>query len=259
MKREAWVEQYNRAIPLGIVISLLLATFIEGSYRYWDQPFSLTSWIQTAFICCTVWAVLFSILMRERFRPTKVLLSWTFGLAAAASLIVYFHSKGGLEEYYLERQTVATPNDPDAWLKLAWHYHEQADKLAELPGDDENRPPDPTPSYRMAVRCLDKAIKLGADGFEVKGERAQLALALGDTEEAVAFGREALHFLPPTRAGSEEAAEVKWLREMIARNEGSIDAVKARKEYVSKERQRRLDNLPGALKWVFVIIQIASS
>ena len=136
---------------------------------------------------------------------------------------------------------------------LAWHYKDQGDTLAADPGDDDHGPPDPKPFYEEALDCINRAIELGATGFEVHFSRAQLADAVGNTQAAISFAQEALRFAPPDSRPDEEN-RVNWLREMTARN---IDALTTLQEEEQRERERRRvrdrrrQRLPQIVRWVF--------
>ena len=142
------------------------------------------------------------------------------------------------------------PEDPTAWLELGRHYSDEGDKLADYPGDDDHAAPDPTPSYSEALECLNQAVSLGADGFEVQANRAQLADAIGEEQDAVSFGRQALN-LAPAPSDSSYEKDVKWLREMISRNAAAPTQSQRKSARIRQVRDERLERLPGILRFWF--------
>src|SRR5207302_2633360 len=120
-------------------------------------------------------------------------------------------------------------------------------------GDENHAPPDPKPYYKDALDCMNRAVELGAAGFEVTFSRAQLADALGDTRTATAFAQEALK-LAPGESTPEGKDQVTWLNDMMARNIKALPALleeEQREQERQRVRDRRLQRLPGIVRWVF--------
>jgi hypothetical protein len=137
-------------------------------------------------------------------------------------------------------------------VDLARHYEYQGDVMADDPGDEDHRRPDPTPSYEEGLDSINRAVELGANGFAVLSSRAKLADALGQQQAAISFGQEALR-LPPLDA-TVEGEERAWLQEMVARNSSALPTPHEEKQRDEKRRRiraRRRQNLPLIVHWVF--------
>jgi tetratricopeptide (TPR) repeat protein len=244
------LRRYRSAMFIGMAACLLVATFVDGSYRFWDQPFEVRHWATLVFVAASAWAALFCVLVRdkgmERGKPRSVL-KWTVGFAIGITLFAYWGASGQKTEYFLRKKVMQVPKDPNAWLELGWHYSDEGNKLADDPGDETHAAPDPTPLYSEALECLNQAVSLGAGGYEVQMARAQLADAIGEKQDAVSFGREALNLAPaPSDSSSEE--EMKWLREMISRNAA---APRRKNDRIRQVRDERRQRLPGILRFWF--------
>jgi hypothetical protein len=256
-KHSYWLKFYRPVVFTGVASSLALATFVDGSYRFWDRHFEITQWAKFAIVASSAWAALFCSLVHDRLmepgRPRTVL-KWTAGLAVGIGLLAYWHANGQREEYFLRKSVIEHPNDAGAWLELARHYSYEGDNLAADSGDEEHSAPDPTPLYREALDCLNQAVSLGAGGFKVHLARAQLADEIGEQQAAVAFGREALNLAPASSDSSADRDEddVKWLRDMIARNAAAPPEIpiEDNKKHVRDQRRQRI---PGLLRWVFEV------
>lgn len=181
-------------------------------------------------------------------------MKWTVGLALAFGLLAYWDASGHREAYFLRKSVVEHPRDASAWLELAHYYSYEGDKLAADSGDEDHAAPDPTPSYREALVCLDQVISLGTRGFDVYLARAQLADKLGEHQEAVSSGREALNLALVSIGSSSdrEEDEVKWLQDMVSRNaaEPPKNPLEGQRKRVRDQRRERL---PGVVRWVFEV------
>jgi len=252
-----WLRRCRTALVTGLLASLVLATFVEGSDRFWDGPFDIRNWTKLFLLSISAWATLFCGLVRDRANDPAALrraVTWTLVLAIGFGLLAFWSTSGQKAEYLLHRNVVEHPKDAGVWLDLASHYHDEGDRLAAEPGDEDHSPPDPTPSYKRALQYLNRAVSLGAGGFDVNFERAQLANEVGEREEAISFGKLALGQVPPSiDASSPEMPDrVQWLRGMIARNSAALPAMQ---EHQSVRRQRR-ESLPQSVRWVFDLIQV---
>ena len=56
LKRSSWLKRYRSVVITGLVASLALATFVDGSYRFWDRPFEIVSWTKLVLISASAWA-----------------------------------------------------------------------------------------------------------------------------------------------------------------------------------------------------------
>ncbi len=257
-KRSSWLHHYRSVILTGLMAILVLATFVDGSYRFWDRPFAITAWVKIVLISAAAWATLFCGLVRNKaMQPgtPHAVVKWTIGLTIGIGLLVLWGA-GSKAEYLLHKNFVEHPKDANAWLRLAAHYHEEAERLEATSGDEDNAPPDPMPSYRAALNCLNKAADLGAGSFEVHCARAQLAEMLGERRDAVTFGRQALSLAPVSRDASAEENEksVKWLNEMLARNASVESDSQSDENSPERVRGHRRDALPGIVRWVFRLL-----
>lgn len=252
-KGSPWLKRYRSAMFIGVAACLLVATFVDGSYRFWDRSFEVKHWATLVFVAASAWAALFCHLVRDEVmeggKPRSVL-KWTVGFAMGITLVAYWGANGRAAEYFLRKKVMQAPKDPNAWLELGWHYSDEGDKLAADPGDDDHPAPDPTPSYSEALECLNQAVSLGAGGFEVQASRAQLADAIGEKQDAVSFGRQALNLAPsPSDSSSEE--DVKWLREMISRNAAAPSESQRKSDRIQQVRDERRERVPGILRFWF--------
>jgi hypothetical protein len=94
--------------------------------------------------------------------------------------------------------------------------------LASDPGDEDHSPPDPKPYYEEALASLNKAVELGATGFNMDSRRA------GET--------------------------VKSLNEIVARN--SVQAEDEEKENrVRQVHEARIGRLPFFVRWPFTLLR----
>jgi tetratricopeptide (TPR) repeat protein len=252
-KHSYWLKRYRPVVFAGAAASVALATFVDGSYRFWDRPFEIYQWAKFVFVAGSAWAALFCHLVRDKLmdgdRPRKVL-KWTAGLVVGIGLLAYWNANGQREEYFLRKNVIEHPKDASGWLDLARHYTYEGDKLAADSGDEDHSAPDPTPAYRQAVDCLNQAMSLGANGFKVYMARAQLADELGEQHEAASFGRQALNLAPASPGSSTD--EVKWLQDMIARN-AAASPKSTLEDNVTRVRSQRRDRLPGLVRWVFEV------
>jgi tetratricopeptide (TPR) repeat protein len=257
-EQSVWLRRYRPMMLTGIITVLILATFIDGSYRFWDRPFHLVAWGKLVFIGASAWAALFCYIARDEvLQPAtpRRILKWTVGLTIGIGVFVFWQTGVQRTEYFLHKTVIEHPNDEKAWLDLGAFYSDEGDRLANEADDvDEegrhNSPPDPTPYYNEALNCLDRAVKLGATGFRVYYALAYVADAVGKEEAAVAYGQEGLRFASFNTSGAEEDDAVKWLHEMIARNTQVTQQNRQwdREQLVRKSRQK---NLPRIVRWVF--------
>lgn len=248
----AWLYWYRPAMLIGVIAVLTLATFVNGSRRFWDRPFDLVAWGTLVFIGASAWAALFCHLARNKTLgpgTPRVIVKWTLGLMIGIGAFVHWQSGSEREEYFLHKNTTEHPNDQNAWLDLAGYYNREGDRLADDPGDEEHGAPDPGPSYSEALRCFNRAVQLGASGFDVNFERATLADWLGEKQEAVVYAKEALAEAPPV---SDDDA-VKSLREVIARNAASQTELEQEADRKRLVHLSRRENLSAAVKWVFEV------
>ena len=257
-KQSLWLQRYCPIILTGIITVLTLATFVDGSYRFWDRPFGLVAWGKLVFIGASAWAALFCHLARDKvLQPAtpRRILKWTLGLTIGIGVFVYWQAGGQRTEYFLNKSVIEHPNDEKAWLDLAWYYSDEGDRLANDPGDDEHSPPDPSPYYNKALSCFDRAVKLGAAGFDVNYERAVLADAVGKEQAAVEYGQEALRFASSNTSTTDDDDAVKWLHKMIARNAIAPIEVEHEEDRKRLVRESRQDYLPGIVRWVFEVLE----
>jgi len=61
-KDSHWLRSYRPVLFTGLVASLALATFADGSSRFWDRPFEITRWAEFVIVTGSAWAALFVIL-----------------------------------------------------------------------------------------------------------------------------------------------------------------------------------------------------
>ena len=183
----------------------------------------------------------------------RLVMKWTVGLTVSLGLAALWSANGQRAEYFLRKRVMEHPQDSGAWIQLAWHYKDEGDDMEGDSGDEDHAPQDPTMSYREALECLNRAVSLGADGFNVQFARAELADALGQKQDAASFGRKALDLalnsadISPT----ERDDQIKRLREMAARNVSSGPQKDAPENTRVKVRNRRRDGLPSILRWPF--------
>jgi len=147
---------------------------------------------------------------------------------------------------------VQHPNDPAAWVQLAQHYEYEGDLVADDPGDEDHRPGDPTSWYEEALDSFNRAIELGARGFDVHFSRAELADAIGQNRDAVIFAQETLR-LAPGNPTPREADQVKSLHEIFSRNVNDLPTFQEqeKREQEHKIRDRRWNHLPRTVRRFF--------
>jgi len=177
-----WLKRYRSPLFVGMASVLLLATFVDGSWRFWDRPFEVYGWVRLVLVGVAAWAALFCRLVRDKVEwretPLRVVV-WTVGAALIVGVLVYWQFAHDRPGYLLRKHVVERPQDVGAWLDLASHYKSEGDTIAGDLGDEDHSPGDPTPYYSEALECMNRAVKLGAAGFEVQLSRAQLADAVG--------------------------------------------------------------------------------
>ena len=49
-KGSPWLRRYRSAMFVGMAACLLVATFVDGSYRFWDRPFEVRHWATLVFV-----------------------------------------------------------------------------------------------------------------------------------------------------------------------------------------------------------------
>jgi hypothetical protein len=242
----------------GAVAIATLATFMEGSRRFWDRPFDVLEWMTLALVAASAWAGLVCHLLRNKVTLVETpgrMVTWTVSLAVLAGLFAYWQFAGDKPEYLLRKTVIQRPTDSNAWLDLARHYRYERDSLAADLGDEDHSPPDPTASYQEALDCFNHAVHLGATGFEVQLAGAQLADAVGEMQTSVSFARAALRFAPLPVSGADRSDDIKWLREMIARNDVAPSGLQGQDANKLRVRRRRRQRLPGIVRWAFDSIE----
>lgn len=257
--KAAWLYPYRAVITAGVTASVALAAFVEGSYSFGDQSFDAGRWAILSIIALSVWAAFFCYQAQEKVldpHTPRSILKWTICAVLALGVVVHWHAQSKREEYFLQREVVERSDDPNAWLKLAWYYKYKGDDVANEMGPEDGPPPDPTPWYKVASACFDKAGELGAGGYDFLLARAEVADAIGDHDKAVRYGLDALQANPGKRKASKVERDRKWLREMIARNPAALNQKRAIKRDVKAEREdavraARVANLPWIVRWVF--------
>lgn len=243
--RAKWVIPYRSiliACPAGIVA---LATYADGTSRFWDQPFEFLPWFRLCFFGLSLWSALFCLIARdrvvERETPRRISL-WTLGILLVLGTSVFWQRDSGREYYFLHKAVEQNSQDREAWLDLANFYYSEGDRLASENGDENNPPPNPVPAYREALRCFDRAAELGATGFELNEAWTELADLLGDRHSASSYAQIALRFEPSDGEPDETRERVIWLPKIIEReNEPSTES----------ERRNRVRRLPIFVRWVF--------
>ncbi|HWP45495.1 MAG TPA: hypothetical protein VNO14_19810, partial [Blastocatellia bacterium] len=149
---------------------------------------------------------------------------------------------------FLRKSVAERPSDGTAWLELARHYLGKADDYASQEPNDDYTPPDPRPYYEKALECFNRAVELGEGSFQTHLARARIADTLEMKSEAKAYGESALNVAPPGE-GHEVGDQIKWLREMVARNSDSVRREVNREEIEIRIRLRRLESLPSFIRW----------
>ena len=255
-RQSRWLKRYRVVMMLGMALALALATFVDGAYRFWDAPFTTFRWVKFAVVGASAWAALFCHLtrgnVRHRGTPRRIV-TWTVSLALAVGVLGHGLANQGREEYFLRKNVTQHPNDSAAWVELARHYEYQGDVVANDSGDEDHKPGDPTPWYEDALDSINRAIELGASGFEVYFSRAKLADEVGQKRAAIGFAQEALRSAPadPIAKGNDNA---KWLQEMVARNTSALPTLREEEQREHDRQQvldRRQQRLPLIVRWVF--------
>jgi hypothetical protein len=250
-KQDIWLQNYRLAIPIGVGIVLALSVVVDGSYRYWDSRFNLWVWLKIAFFLLSAWCALFCWLARDKVlqpsRPRMVLI-WTLCLAVGIGSYVGWKSREGRDEYFLRKNVNEHPNSGEAWLSLGWHYYSEANRLADEPEEGEHAPPNPTPSYKEALKCFNRAVELGRTGLHVNLARAYIAYRLNMKKDSIGFAREGLKFAYPM---SEHQEDVAWIQNLIDLNTNELAESGQLASPEDRERKKRIENLPGSLRWVF--------
>ena len=257
-KKAAWLDSYRRVLALGIVSALVLATYIDGSYRFWDSPFDFSAWLRTVLIILAAWASLFCYVARDKVMEVgspRRIKQWTVGLILAISLFVHWNAGGKRTKYFLAKGVREHPNEPNPWLDFGYYYIDKGRSLANSPGDTEHGSPDPSQSYREALRCLNLAVELGASGYEVNLERAEAADIVGEKHAALIYGQIALEKSSTEPPSEYLQDEVKWLHKMIAQDAGLPDvqekAEENKQNHARQIRRQRIESLPAFARWLF--------
>lgn len=256
LKQSPWLGRYVPVMMFGMTASVAAATYAEGAYRFWEPPSTAARWMAFAAVGVSGWAALFCYLMRDsvqqRETPRRII-KWTAGLIVVIAMLIHWHAGQGRTAHSLEKETGEHPNDPNAWLDLARYYKDQADTLAADSGHEDHAPPNPKPYYEDALHSMNRAVELGAGGFEVNFSRAQVADALGNARAAIAFAQEALKFAPG-ESTPEGKDQITWLNDMIARNKNSLAALQEEEQRLQERqraRDRRRQHLPWVVRWIF--------
>jgi hypothetical protein len=50
-----WLKRYRTGMFLGTVAIVTVATFVDGSKRFWDEPFSVLHWATLVFLFASAW------------------------------------------------------------------------------------------------------------------------------------------------------------------------------------------------------------
>jgi tetratricopeptide (TPR) repeat protein len=251
-RQSPWLKRYRVVIIFGIAAVLATATFVDGAYRLWDAPFRAFAWLKLAFVGGSAWTALFCYLIRDKVALAEIprtIITWTVVSALAIGTFVHWQADRDRSEYFMWKNVTQHPNDPAAWLDLARHYEDQGDVLAGEAGDEDHQPADPRPYYEEALDSINRAIELGATGFEARFSRAKLADAIGENQAAVLYAQEALQNAPP-----EECDQVRWLREMMAMHNDALitsHETRHREEQSRRVRDRRRGRLPRIVRWAF--------
>jgi tetratricopeptide (TPR) repeat protein len=253
----AWILPYRSVIVASVICVMALATYVDGTNRFWDRQFELLPWLKLCFLGLSGWAALFCWIARDRVlepgTPRRILI-WSLGLVLALGLLAYWTRNNNREEYFLNKAVTQNPRDPQAWLDLAWHYDYEGDRLADEEGDEDHAPPDPTPDYSEALRCFNRAAELGASGFEMNLARAQLADTLGEKRNAVAYAQEALRFAPTDGAADETADSIEWLHKTIDEDRNSPNRSEVSIDRRKSTEKQRIQRLPLFVRWVFDLL-----
>src|SRR5260370_38746736 len=61
-----WLKRYRSPLFVGMASVLLLATFVDGSWRFWDRPFEVYGWVRLVLVGVAAWAALFCRLVRDK-------------------------------------------------------------------------------------------------------------------------------------------------------------------------------------------------
>jgi hypothetical protein len=89
-RQSAWLKRYSVVMIFGITMALALATFVDGTYRFWDRPFTAFRWAKFAFVGACAWAALFCHLMRDnatsRGTPRRIVI-WTVASAIGLAIL----------------------------------------------------------------------------------------------------------------------------------------------------------------------------
>jgi tetratricopeptide (TPR) repeat protein len=252
-----WLVRYRGILLFGTVTTLILATYIDGAYRYWDAPFKWITWGKYALAMLSGWSALFCYLLGSRVNepgvPKRVVM-WTLLVLVGLGVIVHWHAKGGQTWYFLHKAVAERPTDPNAWLDLAWQYKEEGERLEAEVGDEEHTPPDPTPSFQQALQCFNKSVEYGAYGFEVFSARAQVADRIGRSEDALAFAKQALRIAPAVNSDKLAGLSIEILNDIVNCNSG-MEPNESESEALKEQSVRwaRIKCLPSLINWVFYI------
>jgi hypothetical protein len=124
LKRSPWLIRYRFVMLTGLGASVVLATFVDGSYRFWDAPFEVISWAKLFLISASAWAALFCHLVRNKVMEpasSRAVVKWTVGLTIGFGVFAFFGASFQKAEYFLRKNVVEHPKEASAWLDLAWH------------------------------------------------------------------------------------------------------------------------------------------
>jgi len=246
-----WINRYYKPIITGLLSVIGLATFVEGSNRYWSEVFDSTEWIKLSLIGLGAWSALFCQLMRPKTSvqnyPRRII-KWTLIVTVGLAVLQYWRVERGRDYFFLSKEVREHANDATAWLNFGWHNYFEGYKLQSDPGDEDHSPPDPTPSFTEALRCFNRAILLGERGFDTYSARAEMAHELGKKEESILFAQEALRIVGSDTTSDENAQQIQRLREIIVRDSAQPNPEQINEQVVKAERRQKL---PEIVRWVY--------
>ena len=90
--KATWVSPYRVVIVVSVILTVALATYVDGTERFWDRPFELLPWSKTFLLGISAWAALFCLIARDKVmesRTPNLIMLWTLGLV----LVVTAHLK----------------------------------------------------------------------------------------------------------------------------------------------------------------------
>lgn len=64
--KATWVSPYRVVIVVSVICTVALATYVDGTWRFWDRPFELLPWLKIFFLSISAWAALFCWIARDK-------------------------------------------------------------------------------------------------------------------------------------------------------------------------------------------------